>query len=133
MELLPLKPCMATLAGGNYIIQANISHAGGNQDATKRRRLLARGGAGAKRPTDIDDGSLVFSGGYTLVKPDEIAGYTAQEGIVRPRWLGAGEGANRLLGGLLLHQVRKASSPGELCDSTSLPPSKCESPHGTLR
>ena len=116
-------PCVATSSRsqGTYNVTfqlpASSSPADENMLAGGRRRLMARGGAkssGAKadNPNNQVTVSADMWGGYRIHEDLSNLNQVYLDGAgERERWLGGSSGSNRVVGGLMIHQMRGGLDP----------------------
>ena len=105
---------------GTYRISfpAGVVSAGAQPDPS--RRLLQRGSSGRGGDGSGDgftveyDGCGPWEGGYDVcsAREDRTEYVDLTDANELPRWLGGAKGANRVMGGLVLNQVRSPMDPG---------------------
>ena len=115
------EPCLAISSPrqGTYTVALLLPGSSTPADASTPgggRRLLAKGGATSTWSSDDPNNEVTISsamwGGYEIHEEISELKDFRDDATERERWLGGSSGANRVVGGLMLHQTRSGLDKG---------------------
>ena len=121
-------PALEAELTGRYDISFVAGGVAASSAVGRSRRLLQRSNSETESFAVEYDGCGPWEGGYLVCgdKQKRRSGHVDLTGAQElPRWLGASKGGNRVMGGLVLNQVRSPMDPDSCKSKHSALSAKC--------